>query len=170
MLGPQSRDCQRGQKGFWTLGGLGLEGRPTRWGTEVLRARDSENAPGLQALPVPGLRAQTSRAAPSSWPVPHSVSGEGGWAGCSQEGTRLWVRRWPGKPEPDGRERLTSLEEVKFTLQVVEHLHCQLETGPKRKESLYSTARGQCPCAAAKACVHMCARTHTYQLHVSAPT
>lgn len=45
---------------------------------------------------------------------------------------------WLVQAEPEGR--LTSLEEVKFTLQVVEHLHCQLETGPKKKGSLSVTA------------------------------
>ena len=85
----------------------------------------------------------------------YNLYGEGGWAGCSQEGTSLGVRCWPGKPGPDGREGLTSLEEVKFTLQVVEHFHCQLETGPKRKESLYSTAQKH-----AQVCTHK----HTHQL------
>lgn len=82
--------------------------------------------------------------------------------------TAAWDR-WEGG--------LTSLEEVKFALQVVEHLHCQLKTEPERRENLYPTAQGQhftCPvpytlCCCFRPSTWTHTHTHARQLQFLAP-
>lgn len=158
--------CQRaGQCGghSWGAGRGALRGRPGLSG-EAIRAgmlfllsyevTNSKNAPGF------GPSQHGDRVGVGS-PVFPAL----GCTACTETGLG-----WLVQAEPEGR--LTSLEEVKFTLQVVEHLHCQLETGPKKKGSLSVTASPvpvPSPSAAAsvsnvhvQARAHMCTHTHTH--------
>lgn len=79
VLGPQSRDCQRGWKCLWTLGGPGLAG-----GQCSGNCSPSGHVTLRMALEHSlCTRAEEHRhggAAPSSWPVLYSLHGEGlGW-------------------------------------------------------------------------------------------
>lgn len=117
VSGPSSMGCQRSDPslGSWRPG---LQGEASRLGSMVLLLRyeitDSQ----------PVCTRAESLQPPLSWPCAVQLAGRGDEPGWSQQGTRLGIRQFPREPGPDGRERLTSLEEVKFALQIVEHLHC----------------------------------------------
>lgn len=158
--------CQRaGQCGghSWGAGRGALRGRPGLSGEAIRQGCSSCSAMRSPTPKMPrgfGPSQHEDRVGVGS-PVFPAL----GCTACTETGLG-----WLVQAEPEGR--LTSLEEVKFTLQVVEHLHCQLETGPKKKGSLSVTASPvpvPSPSAAAsvsnvhvKARAHMCTHTHTH--------
>lgn len=158
--------CQRaGQCGghSWGAGRGALRGRPRLSGEAIRQGCSSGSAMRSPTPKMPrgfGPSQHEDRVGVGS-PVFPAL----GCTACTETGLG-----WLVQAEPEGR--LTSLEEVKFTLQVVEHLHCQLETGPKKKGSLSVTASPvpvPSPSAAAsvsnvhvKARAHMCTHTHTH--------